>query len=73
VIKGNYSRSLTHTLTLYRSSVQHIILTILRYSQMNTSLDSDFAKMLDSIDDKINQSRDEMHNIIPNIQSELIN
>ena len=32
---------------------------------MNTSLDFDFAKMLeDSIDDKINQSRDEMHNII---------
>ena len=29
---------------------------------MNTSLDFDFAKMLeDSIDDKINQSREEMH------------
>ena len=44
---------------------------------MNTSLDLDldFAKMLqDSIDDKINQSREEMqeyHN--PHIQSELIN
>jgi hypothetical protein len=29
---------------------------------MNTSLDFDFAKMLeDSIDDKINNSREEMH------------
>jgi hypothetical protein len=29
---------------------------------MNTNLDFDFAKMLeDSIDDKINQSREEMH------------
>lgn len=29
---------------------------------MNTSLDFDFAKMLeDSIDDKINQSREKMH------------
>jgi hypothetical protein len=29
---------------------------------MNTSFDFDFAKMLeDSIDDKINQSREEMH------------